>query len=195
MYVASRVSETKAQMVELNISCPNVRAGGMAFGINPQSVEAITKAVRKACTKPLIVKLSPNVSDISANALAAQNGGADAVSLINTLTGMAIDRFKRRPVLANVTGGLSGPCVKPIALRMVHEVYKKVNIPIIGLGGIMTAADVVEFMIAGATAVEVGSANIFDPMAAFRIVNELTKEMECCKIQDVSELIGSLATN
>lgn len=194
LYVARKVSETDAHMIELNISCPNVKAGGMAFGIDPKSVLAITKSVKKACTKPLIVKLSPNVSDIAANAKAAEDGGADAVSLINTVTGMAIDRFKRRPVLANVTGGLSGPCVKPIALRMVHEVYKKVNIPIIGLGGIMTAADVIEFMIAGATAVEVGSANIFDPMAAFNIANELTKEMECCKIQDVNELIGSLIT-
>ncbi len=193
-YVAEKVSATGAHMVELNISCPNVKAGGMAFGIDPKSVGAITKSVKKVCKKPLIVKLSPNVSDIAANAKAAEDGGADAVSLINTLTGMAIDRLKRKPVLANVTGGLSGPCVKPIALRMVHEVYKKVDIPIIGLGGIMTGADVMEFMIAGATAVEVGSANIFDPMAAFRIVNELTKEMECCKIHDVNELIGSLIT-
>lgn len=193
-YVAEKVSATDAHMIELNISCPNVKAGGMAFGIDPKSVGAITKSVKSVCKKPLIVKLSPNVSDIAANALAAEDNGADAVSLINTITGMAIDRFKRRPVLANVTGGLSGPCVKPIALRMVHEVYKKVNIPIIGLGGIMTGADVMEFMIAGATAVEIGSANIFDPMAAFRIVNELTKEMECCKIHDVNELIGSLIT-
>ena len=193
-YVAEKVSATGAHMVELNISCPNVKAGGMAFGIDPQSVGAITESVKEVCKKPLIVKLSPNVSDIAANAKAAEDGGADAVSLINTVTGMAIDRFTRKPVLANVTGGLSVPCVKPIALRMVHEVYKKVNIPIIGLGGIMTGADVMEFMIAGATAVQVGSANIFDPMAAFRIVNELTKEMECCKIHDVNELIGSLIT-
>lgn len=192
--VAEKVSATGAHMVELNISCPNVKAGGMAFGIDPKSVGAITAKVRKACKKPLIVKLSPNVADIGANALAAQDAGADAVSLINTVTGMAINRFTRRPVLANVTGGLSGPCVKPIALRMVHEVYKRVDIPIIGLGGIMSAADVVEFLIAGATAVQVGSANIFDPNAAFNIVNELTKELECCRIDDVSEAIGSLRT-
>ena len=190
--VAEKVSATGAHMIELNISCPNVKAGGMAFGIEPQSVFDITSKVRKVCKKPLIVKLSPNVADIGTNAVAAQDGGADAVSLINTVTGMAIDRFKRRPILANVTGGLSGPCVKPIALRMVHEVYKRVNIPIIGLGGIMNAADVVEFLIAGATAVQVGSANIFDPNAAFNIVNELTKELECCRISDVNEAIGSL---
>ena len=194
LYVAERVNETNAQRVEMNISCPNVKAGGMAFGIKPESVFKITQQVRKVCKKPLIVKLSPNVSDITENARAAQDGGADAVSLINTLTGMAIDRFARKPVLANVTGGLSGPCVKPIALRMVSQVYNSIEIPIIGLGGIMTAADVLEFMIAGATAVQVGSANIFDPMAAFNIVNELTKEMECCKIHDVNELIGSLIT-
>ncbi len=192
VYVAEKVNETQAQMVEMNISCPNVKAGGMAFGIYPESVRKITERVKKVCKKPLIVKLSPNVADIAVNALAAQDGGADAVSLINTVTGMAVDRFSRKPVLANVTGGLSGPCVKPIALRMVSEVYRKVRIPIIGLGGIMSAADAIEFMIAGATAVQVGSANIFDPMAAFNIVNELTKEMKYCKISDVNDIIGSL---
>lgn len=192
IYVAEKASETKAQMIEMNISCPNVKAGGMAFGIYPDSVKNITAKVKKVCKKPLIVKLSPNVADIATNALAAQDGGADAVSLINTVTGMAINRFTRKPILANVTGGLSGPCVKPIALRMVNEVYRRVQIPIIGLGGIMSAADVIEFMIAGATAVQVGSANIFDPMAAFNIVNELTKEMECCKISNVNDIIGSL---
>lgn len=125
--------------------------------------------------------------------MAAQDGGADAVSLINTLAGMAIDRFTRKPILANVSGGLSGPCVKPVALKMVHDVYKRVNIPIIGLGGVMSAGDVMEFMIAGATAVQVGSANIFDSNAAFNIVNELTKEMQCCKLNDINELIGSLS--
>lgn len=190
--VAAKINETGAQMVELNISCPNVKAGGMAFGIEPESVRNITEKVRKVLKKPLIVKLSPNVSNIGDNAAAAEDGGADSVSLINTVTGMAIDRFTRRPILARGTGGLSGPCIKPIALRMVSEVYKRVKIPIIGLGGIMSAADVVEFMIAGATAVQVGSANIFNPLSAFNIANELTNELECCKIHEVGELIGSL---
>lgn len=192
-YVAERISQTDAHMIEMNISCPNVKAGGMAFGILPQSVLDITKSVKAVCKKPLIVKLSPNVANIADNAMAAQDGGADAVSLINTLSGMAIDRFTRKPVLANVVGGLSGPCVKPVALKMVHDVYKRVNIPIMGLGGVMSASDVMEFMIAGATAVQVGSANIFNPNAAFNIVNELTKEMQCCKLNDINELIGSLS--
>lgn len=191
-FVAEKISQTSADMIELNISCPNVKAGGMAFGICPDSVGSITAKVKKVCKKPLIVKLSPNVSCIADNAAAAEDAGADAVSLINTLAGMAIDRFSRRPVLANVSGGLSGPCVKPVALKMVHDVFKRVKIPVIGLGGIMNAADVMEFMIAGATAVQVGSANIFDPMAAFNIANELTREMQCCKINDINELIGSL---
>lgn len=192
-YVAQRISETDADMIEMNISCPNVKCGGMAFGVQPQSVKSITEKVRAVCKKPLIVKLSPNVSNIGDIAVAAQDGGADAVSLINTLAGMAIDRFTRKPILANVSGGLSGPCVKPVALKMVHDVYKRVNIPIIGLGGVMSAGDVMEFMIAGATAVQVGSANIFDSNAAFNIVNELTKEMQCCKLNDINELIGSLS--
>lgn len=190
--VAERISETKLGMIELNISCPNVKAGGMAFGIYPDSVEAITKAVRTHCKKPLIVKLSPNVASIADNARAAENGGADAISLINTLTGMAIDWKTRRTILANRTGGLSGPAVKPIALRMVNEAYNAVKIPVIGLGGIMTADDVLEFMVAGASAVQIGTANIFNPNAGLTIVNELTKILKACKIENVGDLVGTL---
>jgi len=181
-------------MLELNISCPNVKEGGIAFGILPQSVEKITKAIKKTTSKPLIVKLSPNVASISDNAKAAESGGADVISLINTVTGMAIDYKTRKPILANITGGLSGPAVKPIALRQVYECKKAVKIPIIGMGGIMTASDVAEFMIAGASAVQVGSANIFDPKAAYSIVNELTSILKQCKIDSINQLIGSLKT-
>ncbi len=190
--VAERISDTALPMVELNISCPNVKAGGMAFGIYPDSVERITKAVRAHCRKPLIVKLSPNVASIADNARAAENGGADAISLINTLTGMAVDWRARRTVLANRTGGLSGPAVKPIALRMVNEAYNAVKIPVIGLGGIMTADDVLEFMVAGASAVQIGTANIFDPNAGLNIVNELTNTLKACKIENVGDLVGTL---
>ena len=190
--VAERISDTALPMIELNISCPNVKAGGMAFGIYPDSVERITKAVRAHCRKPLIVKLSPNVASIADNARAAENGGADAISLINTLTGMAVDWRARRTVLANRTGGLSGPAVKPIALRMVNEAYNAVKIPDIGLGGIMTADDVLEFMVAGASAVQIGTANIFDPNAGLNIVNELTNTLKACKIENVGDLVGTL---
>lgn len=191
--VAEKVSATKLPMIELNISCPNVRAGGMAFGIYPDSVEAITRAVKAHCTKPLIVKLSPNVASIADNARAAEAGGADAISLINTLTGMAVDWRSRKPILGNVTGGLSGPAVKPIALRMVHEAYRAVKIPVIGLGGIMTADDVLEFMVAGSTAVQIGTANIFDPNIGLTLVNTLTTmQKECIINSDVTEMIGTL---
>ena len=186
------LSDTKIDMIELNISCPNVRAGGMSFGVKPESVEQIVRAVRKVCKKPLIVKLTPNVSNIAENALAAERAGADAISLINTVTGMAVDFKKRRPVLKVGHGGLSGPCVKPIALKMVYDCYKAVKIPIIGMGGIMTGEDVGEFLLCGASAVEVGSANIFDPYAALNIVNELTTLLERDKIQSVQSLIGGL---
>lgn len=190
--ICERLSQTDVDMIELNISCPNVKCGGMSFGVLPSSVEEVTVAAKKHCTKPLIVKLTPNVSNIADNARAAEQGGADAVSLINTLTGMAVDIYNRKPVLGNITGGLSGPCVKPVALRMVREVYKAVKVPIIGLGGIASSKDALEFILCGATAVQVGTANISDPMAADEIVNDLTKEMEKCKITDVNELIGAL---
>ena len=189
------LSETDVDMIELNISCPNVKKGGMAFGVEPEGVLQIVKAVRKVCKKPLIVKLTPNVSNIAANALAAQNGGADAISLINTVAAMAVDFKTKRPILKAVTGGLSGPCVKPIALRMVYECYKAVKIPIIGMGGIMTGRDVGEFMLCGAAAVQVGTANIFDPYAAITIVNELTNLCESDKINDVQSLVGGLCVD
>lgn len=188
------LSKTDVDMIELNISCPNVKNGGMAFGVDPESVEHITRAVRKVCKKPLIIKLTPNVANIANNALAAERGGADAVSLINTVAAMAVDYKTRKPVLAVGGGGLSGACVKPIALRMVHECYKKVHIPIIGLGGIMTGEDAAEFMLCGAAAVQVGTANILDPFASILIVNELTKLAESDKISKITELIGGLKT-
>lgn len=190
--ICERLSETDVDMIEMNISCPNVKRGGMSFGVLPESVEEVTRAAKKHCKKPLIVKLTPNVSNIADNARAAENGGADAVSLINTLTGMAVDLYTRKPVLGNVTGGLSGPCIKPIALRMVREVYKAVSIPIIGLGGITTARDALEFMLCGATAVQIGTVNICDPCAAPRIVGELTEEMKKCGVESLTELIGAL---
>lgn len=190
--IAERLSDTDVDMIELNISCPNVKSGGMAFGVLPKSVEEVTAAAKKHCKKPLIVKLSPNVADIADNARAAEQGGADAISLINTITGMAVDLSTRRPVLGNVTGGLSGPCVKPVALRMVRQVYKAVKLPVIGIGGIMTARDVLEFILCGATAVEVGIANMCDPLASLNIVDGLEREMAKCGINDINELKGAL---
>lgn len=192
-YAVEKVSALDCiKMVELNISCPNVKAGGMAFGVLPASVENITRIVKKVCRKPLMVKLSPNVANIADNAGAAENGGADCISLINTVGGMAIDWRRRKPILANVCGGLSGPAVKPIALKMVYEAHKAVKIPVIGMGGIVSAEDVMEFLVAGASAVEVGSANIFDPKAGINIVNELTNLMKRCNINSVREVTGSL---
>jgi len=191
-YVADKISETKAHMIELNISCPNVKAGGMAFGIEPSAVESITKEVKKHCRQPLIVKLSPNVADITKNALAAQNGGADAVSLINTLGGMVIDYRTRRPILKNVYGGLSGPCVKPVALKMVHQVYKTVNIPIIGLGGIEKAEDVAEFMIVGASAVQIGTVNFYNPKIGKTLPRDVEALLKELNVDDINELKGTL---
>jgi len=192
--LVARLNETDfVDMYELNISCPNVKEGGIAFGICPNSVEAITKKIKAVATKPLIVKLSPNVANIASNARAAETGGADAISLINTVTGMAINYKTRKPILGNITGGLSGPAIKPIALRQTHEAYKAVKIPIIGMGGIMTASDAIEFLIAGATAVQVGSANIFDPNASKNIVLGLTEVLKECKVNDVRELVGALS--
>lgn len=190
--IVERLSSTDVDMIELNISCPNVKSGGMAFGVLPSGVEEVTRAVRAKCGKPLIVKLSPNVANIADNARAAENGGADAISLINTITGMAVDLGTRKPLLGNVTGGLSGPCVKPVALRMVRQAYKAVSVPVIGLGGIESAEDVLEFMLCGATAVQVGTANLHDPYAALRIADDLTNAMKKYKITDVNEVIGAL---
>lgn len=192
--MARKISESRADMVELNISCPNVRSGGMAFGVEPASVRRVTEAVKRACNKPVITKLTPNVSNIADNAKAAEDGGADAISLINTLTGMAVDYRTRRPVLANNTGGLSGPCVKPVALKMVWDCHNAVKVPIIGLGGIQSYTDVLEFMICGATAVQVGTATLSDPYAAYNIAKDLenyARENDA----DLNELIGTLQLN
>ena len=183
-------------MVELNISCPNVKSGGMAFGIKPQSVEEVTRVAKSGLSKtPLMVKLSPNVESIATNALAAQNGGADAVSLINTLTGMAIDIERRRPIIANNTGGVSGAGVKPIAVRMVYEASQAVAIPVVGMGGITCAEDAIEFLMAGATVVQVGTANFTDPYAMPKIIDGLNAWCDRHGVQNVSELTGTLQLN
>ena len=183
-------------MIELNISCPNVRSGGMAFGIKPETVEEVTRVAKSALTKtPLIVKLSPNVESIATNAKAAERGGADCISLINTLTGMAIDIEKRRPIIANNTGGVSGAGVKAVAVRMTYEAAQAVNIPIIGMGGITCAEDAIEFLMAGATAVQVGTANFTDPYAMPKIIDGLNAWCDKHGITSVSELTGTLQLN
>lgn len=181
--------------IELNISCPNVKEGGMAFGTSCQSAAAVVKAVRAVYPKTLIVKLSPNVTDITEIARAVEAEGADAVSLINTLLGMAIDSNRRRPVLSTITGGLSGACVKPIALRMVWQTYHAVKIPIVGLGGIMNATDAVEFILAGASAIEVGTANFIDPQITEKIADGIDEYLDRNNIASVKELIGGLICN
>jgi dihydroorotate dehydrogenase (NAD+) catalytic subunit len=189
--VASKLNELDAiPAIELNISCPNVKEGGMAFGTSCPSAIAVCEAVRKAYHKTLIVKLSPNVTNIAEMALAVESAGADAVSLINTLLGMAVDAEKRKPVLSTITGGLSGPAIKPVALRMVWQVAKAVKIPVIGLGGIMTATDAIEFMLAGATAVQIGTANFIDPAVCAKIIYGMEDYLIRNKIDDVNELIG-----
>lgn len=193
VYMAQRLSDSAVDMVELNISCPNVKQGGVAFGSLPESVYEVVSAVRKACAKPLMVKLSPNTADITLTAKAAEKAGADALSLINTLTGMAIDLRRRRPILANVTGGLSGPAVKPVALRMVYQAAHAVDIPVVGMGGIITAQDALEFMVCGARAVMVGTANIADPFACPRIIQGMEQYCADNHISDVNELVDTLA--
>lgn len=178
--------------IELNISCPNVKQGGMAFGTSCVSAAQVVEAVRKAYRKTLIVKLSPNVTDIAEIARAAEGAGADAVSLINTLLGMAIDARTRRPVLSTVTGGLSGPAVKPVALRMVWQVAQAVGIPVIGLGGIMTATDAIEFLLAGATAVQIGTANFIDPTVTVKVVEGIETYLEQNGFASAKELVGAL---
>lgn len=186
----------KVDMIELNISCPNVKCGGMAFGIRPESVREVTRISKAALKKtPLIVKLSPNVESIAANAVAAQEGGADCISLINTLTGMVIDVERRRPLLANNTGGVSGAGIRPIAVRMVYEACCAVRIPVIGMGGITCARDALEFIIAGAAAVQVGTANFTDILAMPRIVRELNDWLDKHGIADINELRGTLVLN
>ena len=186
----------KVDMIELNISCPNVKSGGMAFGIKPETVEQVSRVAKEgAKNTPLIVKLSPNVESIAINAKAAENGGADCVSLINTLTGMAIDIERRKPIIANNTGGVSGAGIKPIAVRMVYEVAQAVKIPIIGMGGITCAEDAIEFLMAGATAVQVGTANFTDPYAMPKIIKGLDEWCDRHGVENVSELTGVLTLN
>jgi dihydroorotate dehydrogenase (NAD+) catalytic subunit len=181
--------------IEVNISCPNVKKGGIAFGARPELATEVTRGVRGETGLPLIVKLTPNVTDITEIALAVEAAGADAVSLINTLTGMSVDIEKRRPHLANVTGGLSGPAIRPVALRMVWQVVRVVKIPVIGIGGIMTASDALEFFIAGATAIQVGTANFVNPFSVLKILDGIEEYLIRHKMANIAELIGSLNTH
>ncbi len=177
-------------ILEINISCPNVHGGGMSFGTDPKAAAAVTEAVKKAVKKPVYVKLTPNVTDITVIAKAVEAAGADGVCLTNTLLGMRIDLKRRRPVIANKMGGMSGPCLLPLALRMVYQVYEAVNIPIIGMGGVASAEDVVEMMLAGASAVEVGAANLVDPFACKRIIEALPETMKKYNIEKLKDIIG-----
>ncbi|MBQ2988971.1 MAG: dihydroorotate dehydrogenase [Clostridia bacterium] len=177
--------------IEVNISCPNVHGGGMSFGTSAEAAAEVTKAVRAVTKKPLIIKLSPNVTDIASIAKACEAAGADGISLINTLMGMRIDLRRRKPLLANKTGGYSGPAIKPVAVRMVYQVYDAVKIPIVGMGGVSTAEDVIEMMLAGATAVEVGAANLVNPYACRDIIADLPRVMEKYNIQSLTDIIGA----
>ena len=188
--VSALDTENDIGWFEVNISCPNVHGGGMSFGTNPEMAGKITKAVRAVTKKPLIIKLSPNVTDIASIAKACEAEGADGISLINTLLGMRIDLKKRKPLLANKTGGYSGPAIKPVAVRMVYQVYDAVKIPIVGMGGIATAEDVIEFMLAGASAVEVGAENLVNPYACRDIIEALPAAMEKYGINSLKEIIG-----
>ena len=190
--VVERLADEDVDMLEINISCPNVKEGGIAFGQNPESAQAVTRAVKKYAKQPVIMKLSPNVTDIAEMARAVEAGGADAVSLINTLTGMKIDIHKRTFVLANQTGGVSGPAIHPIAVRMVYQTAQAVKIPIIGMGGIACAEDAVEMMLAGASAVSVGTANFHNPAVTMEIVDGIEEYLRQNHIEDVRELIGAV---
>ena len=190
--VVKRLADEPVDMLEINISCPNVKEGGIAFGQDPKAVEAITREMKKYAKQPIIMKLSPNVTDITEMARAAEAGGADAVSLINTITGMKIDVHRRKFVLANKTGGMSGPAIHPVAVRMVYQTAHAVQIPIIGMGGIMTAEDAIEMILAGATAISVGTANFVNPKATMEIVDGIKKYMEKYHVNDIKELVGAV---
>ena len=181
--------------VELNLSCPNVKEGCMAFGNTYEGVKKVTSEVRKVLDKPLIVKLTPNVTDIAGIAKGVEDGGADAVSLINTLLAMKIDIYKRKPVLANNTGGLSGPAIRPVAVRMVYQVAQAVNIPIMGLGGIVSGEDAIEFMLAGATTVSIGAGNFIDPYTSVKVVEGIEEYMRRCNIEDINDIVGKVEMN
>ncbi len=190
--VVERLAGEPVDMLEINVSCPNVKEGGMAFGQDPKALESITRAVKRYASQPVIMKLSPNVTDVAEMARAAESGGADAISLINTLLGMKIDVKTRRFVLANHTGGLSGPAIKPVALRMVYQAAQAVSIPVIGLGGIATAEDALEFILAGASAVAVGTANFYNPTVMTDIIRGLEEYLEENRVENVSDLIGAV---
>ncbi len=193
--LAARIDElNEIAGIEVNISCPNVKAGGIAFGVVPETAAEVIKAVRKATSKPLMVKLSPNVTDITQIARAVEGAGADSLSLVNTITGMSIDIETRRPKLANITGGLSGPAIKPVALRMVWQVAQSVKIPVIGVGGIVCAEDAIEFLIAGAVAVQVGTANFVNPHATIDIIEGIERFLREKKISSLRDIIGTLET-
>jgi dihydroorotate dehydrogenase (NAD+) catalytic subunit len=193
--VAQKINELdKIPGIELNISCPNVKYGGMAFGTVPATAAEVTMAVRNVYKKILMVKLSPNVTSIAEMAKAVVDGGADAITLINTLLGMAIDAEKRTPLLSTITGGLSGPAIKPVALRMTWQVHKAVNVPVIGMGGIMNATDAIEFILAGASAIQVGTANFIDPYVSLKIIDGIEQYLVRHKLNSVKELIGGLKT-
>lgn len=190
-YCAERIDkEEQVGIIEINVSCPNVHNGGMAFGTSAENVAKVTKAVKEVTTKPVYIKLSPNVTDIVSIAKACEENGADGISMINTLLGMRIDLKTKKPVIANKMGGFSGTAILPVALRMVYQVYEAVNIPIIGMGGVSTAEDVIEMMLAGATAVQVGAANLVEPFACKNIIENLLKVMEKYKIDDLKSIIG-----
>lgn len=191
--VVKRLADEPVDMLEINISCPNVKEGGIAFGQDPKAVEAITREMKKYAKQPIIMKLSPNVTDITEMARAAEAGGADAVSLINTITGMKIDVNRRKFVLANKTGGMSGPAIHPVAVRMVYQTAQAIKIPIIGMGGIMTAEDAIEMILAGATAISVGTANFVNPKTTMEIVDGIKKYMEKYRVNDIKELIGTVS--
>lgn len=190
--VVKRLASEPVDMLEINISCPNVKEGGIAFGTDPKAVEAITREMKKYAAQPVIMKLSPNVTDITEMAKAAEAGGADALSLINTITGMKIDINKRKFVLANKTGGMSGPAIHPVAVRMVYQTANVVNIPIIGMGGITNAADAIEMILAGATAVSVGTANFCNPHVTEEIIDGIEAYMDKYSVKDIKELVGAV---
>ncbi|MCI6791176.1 MAG: dihydroorotate dehydrogenase [Lachnobacterium sp.] len=191
--VVKRLANEPVDLLEINISCPNVKEGGIAFGQDPKAVEAITREMKKYAKQPIIMKLSPNVTDITEMARAAEAGGADALSLINTITGMKIDVNRRKFVLANKTGGMSGPAIHPVAVRMVYQTAQAVNIPIIGMGGIMTAEDAIEMILAGATAISIGTANFVNPGATMEIVDGIEEYMKKYHVNDIKELIGAVS--
>lgn len=190
MEVVERLADEDVDMLEINISCPNVKAGGIAFGQKPEMAEEITKAVKAVAKQPIVMKLSPNVTDITEMAKAVEAGGADGVSLINTLTGMKIDVARKTFALANQTGGMSGPCVKPVAVRMVYQVANAVSIPVLGMGGVQNTEDALEFLMAGATMVAVGTANFFNPYVTSQIIDGLEEYVKKEKLSSIRDIIG-----